>query len=135
PPGRRDEAERDRRRARAETAGARDPVRPVEAQALRRAHEPEGADPEVRGVGGVVGPLADLDLVPEVERGGRAVEPRPEVRGRRRRADPHRRSAASGSFRPWPVSTATTRPPGRTRATPAMPAADAGSQNRPSSRA
>ena len=57
------------------------------------------------------------------------------ARGRRRARTPHSRSTASGSFSPWPVSTQTTRPPGLTCATPATPAADAGSQNSPSSRA
>src|SRR5262249_26295864 len=75
-----------------------------------------------------------LELVPEVERRAEAVEPRPEVRRRRRRADDdlHRAtpariestlgcttivgsastSTAAVSFRPWPVSTATTVLPG-----------------------
>ena len=75
--------------------------------------------------------LRHLDLVPEIEGRRRAVEAGPEVRRRRGRSDFQRRSAASGSFSPWPVSTQTTRPPGRSCATPATPAAEAGSQKMP----
>src|SRR5262249_21986531 len=117
-----DEPERDRRRARAQSAGARDGRRPLEGKPLGRCDQAERADADVSRVGRLV-PLADLDLVPEVERRRRTVEAGPEVRRGRRRADPHSRSAASGSFSPWPVMTQTTRPPGRTVATPARPAA------------
>src|SRR4029077_11473058 len=83
--------------------------------------------------------LGHLDLVPEVEGDGRTVEAGAEVgsSGRCARRDgfvPHSRSTASGSFSPWPVRTQTTRPFGRTRATPATPAADAGSPKTPYSR-
>ena len=46
-----------------------------------------------------------------------------------------KRPAASGSLRPWPVTTQTTREPasGRSRRSAAIPAADAGSQKTPSS--
>ena len=56
-------------------------------QALGRGQPRERADREVVGSGGCVAALGHLELVPELERRGRAVEARPEVRGRRRRPD------------------------------------------------
>src|SRR4051794_34968844 len=79
--------------------------------------------------------LPHLDLVPEVERDARDVEARAEVRARGRCADAEAHAAAAcGSFRPWPVTTQTTRSPERADfGSPAIPAAEAGSQNNPSS--
>src|SRR5207247_11113982 len=127
----RGEAERDDRRARAEPALARDPARELEAEPARVAEQPEGADAEMAGVG--VAAFAHDALVPEVERGRRAVEPGPEIPRGGRRAHAHRkhaagppaiasasgststtgaamRSTASGSFSPWPVTMTTTVP-------------------------
>ena len=102
--------------------------------------------------------LHDVDLHVQVERGAHHVEPRPEVGRGRGDADgppsihpgrPSRpppcpartarrrrpgESAVCGSFRPWPVSTQTTRSAPSTPcvSSPATEAADAGSQNTPS---
>ena len=95
-----DEAARDRGGGRAEPALERDAVHEAEAQSLDRRDERERAQREVLGAPRqLVGALAlehdlarrspgvDLELVPEVERRAEAVEARPEVRRRRRRAD------------------------------------------------
>ena len=55
---RRDEPERDHRGARAEPALARDPVDEAEAPAVGRGEAREGADAEVRAIGGLVAGIA-----------------------------------------------------------------------------
>ena len=123
-----DHPERDRRRARAEAARARDPVRPLEAQPFRRGDEPERADADVRRVGRLVGALRHLDLVPEIERDAAQSKPGPRlavVAGARTLIGARRLRVLQ------PVAgehADDTRPAGRTCATPATPAADAGSQ-------
>ena len=89
PPGRsarRHEAEGDRRGARAEPAVQRDAVREDEAPPLDRREESERADAEVlrarrqlagaRPYTSTPGPVAHLELVPELERDAGAVEAR-----------------------------------------------------------
>src|SRR5581483_1379340 len=161
-----DEAERDRGGARAEAPFERDPVDEAEPPAVHGGMHREGPQREMRGVAGqLVGALAlDLDdeavrgldrqLVPEVERRGRGVEARAEIRRRRGRGRADHASAsrtastdaatgrdggsstAPASFRPWPVAMQTTVPvaPPAFASAP-TPAADAGSQKRPSSSA
>src|SRR5581483_11776276 len=109
------------------------PLDEGERAALRRGEACERLHDEVVLVDVAVA-LADLHLVPEVERDAGDVEAGAEVRCRCRSANPHAASlsVASGSLRPWPVRTQTTEPVAPTEATPA---ADAGSQNTPSSRA
>ena len=78
--------------------------------------------------------LLDLELVPEVERRGGTVEAGPDIRGGRRRADVDLHATASGSLSPCPVMTQTTLAPcGGSARSAARPAAEDGSQNRPSS--
>ncbi len=94
-----DESERDRCGGRAEAALERDPVHEAEALPGRVGEQREGADREVGRVLRQLPralaldddsfPLGHLELVPEVERGGGAVEGRPEVRGCRRGASDH----------------------------------------------
>src|SRR5271170_1917583 len=107
--------------------------------------------------------LDHLELEVQRERGAEYIEARPEVRGRGRHAhhapasqagchsstarsialssgsqattEPAWSSAVSGSLRPWPVSTHTTRrtpSPAPWTSKPATLAAEAGSQNTPS---
>ena len=127
----RDEPEGDGRGARAEPALARDAVDRAERAARGVGEQRERAHREVLRVG--LAASRDLQLVPEVERDGGAVEARPEVRGRRRGARreivTRRRRRRSGSFSPWPVTTQTTRLPGSSpaSASPATPAALDGS--------
>src|SRR5579862_2904427 len=164
----RDEPGGDRRGRRAEPAFERDPVDEPEPVAAGRSDLREGAEREVVGVARhLVGSLAldddvalvallDVELVPELERRGRTVEPGPEVGGRSRRANDEghlatsarmastvgsttivagvRTSIADVSLRPWPVRMHTTVLPGSSEACarPARPAADDGSQKRPS---
>ena len=95
-----DEPERDDGRARPEAAVQRDPVREDEPAALDRSEEAEGADAEVivaarqivsaQAVHLHPGPLAHLELVPEVERDCRAVEAGADVGGRCRCTDANR---------------------------------------------
>ena len=96
-----DEAGRDRCGARAESALERDPVDETEVEAVERRERAEGTQREVRGVGRkLAGPEAlerhqrlsvgrgqDVQLVPEIERSRRAIEPRPEIGRRSRRTD------------------------------------------------
>ena len=98
------EPEGDHRGARAEPALARDRVREGESLPLGRRDAREGAHAEMVDVDlAVLVSLAHLELVPEVERGRRAVEAGAEVRRARRGADAskdrHRdaSSIASGS--------------------------------------
>ena len=158
-----DQAERDHGRARAEAARAGDRGGEAEREPVRRRDEAEGADAEMLRVGRLPALVGHLQLVPELERDADAVEAGADVRGRRRRPhrDPqarylkrrprrsHRRRArprraaapcgrrVPGSLRPWPVITQTTREPGSGGLTrsPAMPAAEDGSQKSPSSAA
>ncbi len=133
-----DETERDSGRARTEPALARDPLDERERAALRRREARERLHDEVALVHVAVA-LADLDLVPEIERDARDVEAWAEIGRRCRSSDPHAASlsVASGSLSPCPVRTQTTDWPTAVTlaATAAMPAAEAGSQNTPSSRA
>ena len=160
------EAERDRRRRRAEPALERDPVREAKLLADRVGEERVRPDREVRRVLGQLsrartldhhaGALRQLELVPEVERDGSAVEPGAEVGRGGGRANDHRlaaaaiasasgstctgggamRSAIAGSLSPCPVIVTTRRSPSTSpRSTAASPAADDGSQKRPSSAA
>ena len=110
------QAECDRRRARPETAGAGNAFREREAEAVRRSESRERTDGEMVGLG-FAAVFGELELVPEIERRAGAVEARSEVRRRGGSAHvdhqlaPGRRSSASGSLRPCPVSTNTTRVP------------------------
>ena len=157
---RRHEAECDHGGARAEPALTRDPRREVERPALRRSHARERANAEMAEVGAARRALDDLELVPEVEaprRRSRSPGPRFAVEaGARTRmlmrpasaiasgsgststGSGASRSTASGSLSPWPVITQTTRVARLElgpRARAASPAAEAGSQKTPSSRA
>src|SRR5204863_6236326 len=108
---------------------ARDAHRELEPEAARIRDAGERADSQMLSIR--LAALGDGELVPQVERGGRAVEARADVRRRGGRADPHRvrqartwtiestststiseaiRSTASGSLSPCPVITATTVP-------------------------
>src|SRR5581483_7358408 len=163
------ETERDRRRGRAETALERDAVDEAEALACRRLQQRVGAHGQVRLVlGQLAGALPlhghghaagdavdDLELVPEVERDGGAVEAGAEVGRGGGRPHLHRAAAAiasgsgstivwpgayasalAGSLRPCPVIVQTTTSPSTApAATAATPAAEDGSQNSPSSAA
>src|SRR5207247_7090998 len=99
------EAERDRRRARAETTGAGNAFGKGEAEAVGGRKSRESADGEMIGLG-FSAAFDELELVPEVECGAGAVEPRPEVRGGGRRAHVDHepgsgiRSSAPGSLSP-----------------------------------
>ena len=125
-----DETERDHGRARPQASLARDAVVELEAEAVGGIDPLEGLDAEVRPVRRA--PVGDDHLVPEVERDRGTVEPGAEVGGGRRGADRDlhdaasamvsgsggtgiggvvRRAAVSGSLRPWPVMTQTTRAP------------------------
>ena len=100
----RDEPGRDRRRARAEPALERDPVHEAEAVTLDRSDERERAQRKMRRVAGqllgafaldgderlTVRCVSHLQLVPEIERRGGAVEPGAEVGRGGRRADDER---------------------------------------------
>ena len=144
----RNEPEGDNRGARPEPALARNPVPEREAPPVRRREQRERTNAEVLGVCVAV-PVAHLELVPEIERDGRTVEPGAEVRSARRRADANRHDAASAiasgsastttggalsraavseSLSPCPVRTHTTHAPGSIRASSsaARPAADEG---------
>ena len=110
-----DEPERDRRGARPEPARERDAVEEPERAALDRRKASKRLEREMRLVAReLVGALSDdldaravgdLELVPEIERAARAIEPRAEVGGARRRAEDHAAAAAiesgSGSTA-WP---------------------------------
>ena len=149
------ESQRDHGRAGAEAALVGDAVDPAEASAGNGGQLRKGANADVVEIGLAVSVL-HLELVPEVERDGDAVEAGADVCRARRRADadPHwpaaaiasgsgsttigdgvRRSTISGSFNPWPVITHTTRVPGSRpgSASAAREAAEAGSQKTPSS--
>src|SRR5439155_10233610 len=129
-----DKAERDDRRTRAESSFARDPVREREPAAVHGRKAAERAHAEVSELDVPVA-LGHLELVPEIERDRCAVEPGTEVGGGRGGTYAHRsahrvastiasgsastatggglrRAAVSGSFKPWPVTTQTTRAPG-----------------------
>jgi hypothetical protein len=80
-----DEPQCDHRRARAEPPLPRDAVEEVEAEAVGGSDALERPHAEVRPVGLAVAG-GDLELVPEVERDGGAVEAGAEVRRRRGRA-------------------------------------------------
>src|SRR5215467_3772845 len=132
-PGACDEAERDDRGARPEPALTGDAARPAECPGRRRGVDREGAHAEMRFIGAI--PLGQLELVPEIERGSGCVESGAEVGRRRGCAEARHGSIAAGSFRPWPVTMQTMRSPGLLAlcASPAMPAAEAGSEKTPSS--
>ena len=98
-----DEARGDRRSGGAETALERDPIDEAEAVLLDGRDQRERAQGEVPVVGAELAGALALDddrvlallhvqLVPEIERRGSTVEPRPEVRRRRGRADDHPRT-------------------------------------------
>ena len=74
--GARNEPEGDHSRARAEAAFARYSADELEASALDGREQSEGLHTEVRFVDLAVS-LLDLDLVPEIQRGGDAVEAGP----------------------------------------------------------
>src|SRR5207344_1523765 len=122
-----DEPQRDHRGARPEPSLAGDPVHEVEAEPVGGRDALERAHAEVGPVGLAVA-RGDLELVPEVEGDGGAVEAGTEVGRRRRRAHcelhdaasaiasgsagtemggAEKRPAASGSLSPWPVTTQT----------------------------
>ena len=85
--GRGDEPQRDHGRARAEAPLTRDPARPAKAPSVDRRHPREGADAEMPEVGRLFAAGAHLELVPQVERDGGAVEARTDVRGAGRSPD------------------------------------------------
>ena len=128
-----DEAEPDRRRARAEPRSSGIAFVNRNRYAAGDVRSANACTREMRRVARqLVGPFAvdldgerrllDLDRVPEVERRGRGVEPRADVRGRRRRSRDDHASASStasseastmvavdastapASLRPWPVT-------------------------------
>src|SRR5207244_7891964 len=120
-PSRGDEAERDRRRARAQSPLERDAVDEAEPVALDVREERERAQREVRAVARklvrafaghlhleLVGRL-DGHLVPAIERGGSGVEAGSEVRARGGCDNPHGRtsrtaaSVGSTGSEAWPV--------------------------------
>src|SRR6266511_1503694 len=93
------ETERDRRRARSQAALPRDSLGERERVPVERSEPRERLDREVVLIG-CVASVADLELVPEVERRRGAVEPGADVGGRRRSAHADRHSTASGSLSP-----------------------------------
>ena len=154
-----DEAERDHGRARPEAALARDAVDEREAPALDGREPGERPDAEMVEVGGSPSPSDTSSSFQRSSATAAQSNPGPRFAVRRRRAnadDAHRdaasiasgsgstatgsglrRAAVSGSLSPCPVTTQTTVEPGSRSASPsaARPAAEAGSQKMPSSRA
>ncbi len=103
--GRRHEAERDRRGRRAESSFEWDAIHEPEALAGRVGEQRVGADGEIRRVGGELraafaldhdtGAVADVELVPELERHRRRIEPGSDVGRRGGSANRHSRAAAA----------------------------------------
>jgi len=89
-----DEAERDDSSTRTEAALTWNAIDELEAVPRRRSEPRERLDAEMRFVGRAV-TVGHFQLVPQIERHGRAVEARTEIGGRRRRSDADRHRAAS----------------------------------------